>query len=128
MSRKSITSINRWKGNRVLCSHPLGGSLLFEEGIVLVTGSETSLDCLPLTRLPLKVTTTGRPEDTDSTAAVTTGDLETDGSDMTFGPILIAERLVTPATGPLLRFLVEVWLRLMADVVARCAGRSGGRR
>ena len=128
VSWKPIASTNKWKGNQMLCSHRLGGSLLFEEGIVLVTGKETSLDCLPLTRVPLEVATTGKLEGTDPTAAVTTGDLETDGSDMPLGPVLIAERPVAPTTRPLLRFLVEVGLRLTADVVARCAGRRGGRR
>jgi hypothetical protein len=69
------------------------------------------------------VATTGKLEGTDPTPAVTTGDLEADGSDMSLGPVLIAERLVAPATRPSLSFLIEAGLRLAADVVARCASR-----
>ena len=105
-----------------------GGSLCFKEGVILVTSSETPLDCLLPTGLPPKVATAGKLESTDPTPAVTAGDFETDGGDMPFSSVLIAERLVAPATRPLLGFLVEVGLRLMADVVTRCGDRRGGRR
>ena len=85
------------------------------------------MDCFPPTRIPSEVATTGGPEGTDPTPAVTTSDLETDGSDMSLGPVLIAERFVASATRPSLGLFVEVRLRLTADVGAGRAGQRGGR-
>lgn len=103
-------------------------ALYFDKGIVLIAGGETPLDCLLPTRLPSEVTTAGSREGADPTPAVTTGDLDADGGNVTFGPILITERLAASAAGPLLGFVVEVGSGLSTGLVARRAGRGGGRR
>lgn len=96
--------------------------------MLFVAGSVTSFDCSSPTRLPLKVAATRMPERADLTQAVTTSDLEAHGGDVSIGPVLIAELLPASTTSPLLGLLVEVGLRLAADVVVRCADRGGGRR
>jgi len=57
-------------------------------------------------------------ERADPAPAVTTGNFQAHGGNVSLGPILIAERLVAASAGPLLRFLVEVGLRLTANVGA----------
>jgi hypothetical protein len=103
-------------------------ALQFGEGVFFVAGGETTFDRLLPTRLSSKVTTAGRREGADPTAAVTTPDLETDGGDVPLGPILVAERLAAPAAGPRLGIVVEVGLGLTTGLVARRAGRGGCRR
>jgi hypothetical protein len=107
------------------------GSITFKEGILLVGGRSggTSLGlALPLTKTPSEVAATRSRECVDLFPTITTGDSETDGVNVSLGPPLVAEGPVTPTTRPLLRLLVEVRLRLTADVEARCARRRGGGR
>ena len=108
----------------------VGSSVLhfFDEGIVLVASGETLSDSLLPTRLSLEVTTAGKRLGTDSTPAVTTGDLATNGGDVSLGRILITERPAAPATIPLLRFVVEVGLGLTTGFEACLAFRRKGRR
>jgi len=100
--------------------------MVFEEGFFFVSCRETLLDSLPPARFPLEVATARKFERTDPAPAVTTGNFQAHSGNVSLGPILIAERLVAAATGPLLRFLVEVRLRLTADVGAGCVDRGGG--
>ena len=74
------------------------------------------------------MTAAGSRKGADFTPAVTTLDLDTDGGDVSLGPILVAERLVASTARPCLGFAVEVGLGLTTGFVARHAGRGGGRR
>lgn len=80
------------------------------------------------TGLPSEVAATRRLEGTNAAPTVPTGDFETDGGNVSFGPVLIAEGLVASATRPLLFLLIKMGLRLTTEVGARCTGRRGGGR
>ena len=93
----------------------------FEEGAFLAASGETSSGPFLLTSLASEVAATRRLQRTNLAPAVTTGNLETHGGDVSFGSIFVTESLVASSAGPLLCLLVEERPSLTADVSAHCA-------